>query len=136
MLTGLLHSVGKLYILTRASSFPALFGDAVAYNGIVQEWHGNIAKALLESWSLAPEIVDAVHTFEDRNRETRGAGSLTDVLVAGHLFASFKDDPDLLYANLQEFAIDQRLGLDRQALEKIQAESATEIHALREALGG
>lgn len=136
MLTGLLHSVGKLYILTRASSFPALFGDPVKYNDIVRDWHGNVAKALLESWSIAPEIVEAVHQFEDRNRELRGSGSLTDVLSTSHLFASFKDEPDLLYANLQEFSIDQRLGLDRKALEKIQADSATEIHALREALGG
>ncbi len=136
MLTGLLHSVGKLYILTRASSFPALFADPVVYNDIVRDWHGNVAKALLESWSIAPEIVEAVHQFEDRNREIRGSGSLTDVLAASHVFASFKDEPDLLYANLQEFNIDQRLGLDRPALEKIQAESATEIHALREALGG
>lgn len=136
MLTGLLHNVGKLYILTRASSYPALFGDPTAYNEIVRAWHGNVAKALLESWSIAPDIVEAVHQFEDRSREVRGSVSLTDVLAASHVCASFKDEPELLYATLQEFSIDQRLGLDRQALDKIQAESATEIHALREALGG
>ena len=136
MLTGLLHSVGKLYILTRASSFPELFGDTVAYNNIVRDWHGNVAKALLESWSIAPEIVEAVHQFEDRNRDLRGPGSLTDVLAAGHVFASFKDEPDLLYANLQQLSIDHRLGLDRAVMQKIQVESATEIHTLREALGG
>ena len=39
MLAGLLHGIGKLYILTRSNKHPALFADATAYNQIVRDWH-------------------------------------------------------------------------------------------------
>ena len=72
MLTGLVHGVGKLYILTHSMRHPALFGDQTMYQRIVRDWHGNIAKALLESWYLAEDIVTAVHSYEDSARELRG----------------------------------------------------------------
>src|ERR1039458_3933186 len=75
MLTGLVHGVGKLYILTHSMRHPALFGDQTMYQRIVRDWHGNIAKALLESWYLADEIVNAVSSYEDSARELRGTGA-------------------------------------------------------------
>ena len=53
MLAGLLHGIGKLYILTRSSQHPRLFADHVAYNQIVRDWHSPVAKALLENWEMA-----------------------------------------------------------------------------------
>lgn len=136
MLTGLLHSVGKLYILTRASKFPALFGDAAAYNNIVSEWHSNIAKALLDSWQISEVVVEAVHQFEDPERDLQGPVTITDVLAAGYAFASFKDQPELLLSSLKDCKADQRLGLTPEKIQIIQTESLTEINALRDALGG
>ena len=43
MLAGLLHGIGKLYILTRSSKHPALFADHTAYNQIVRDWHTAVA---------------------------------------------------------------------------------------------
>ncbi len=40
----------------------------------------NVAKALLENWKVADEIVDAVAGHEDLDREARGPVTLTDVL--------------------------------------------------------
>jgi len=53
MLAGLLHGIGKLYILTRSSKHPALFADQAIYNQIVRDWHSPVAKALLENWDMA-----------------------------------------------------------------------------------
>lgn len=134
MLAGLLHSVGKLYILTRANKFPVLFKDSAAYSAIVAEWHANVAKALLENWQISDDIIDAVHVCDDLEREIRPT-SLADILTTANLFASFKDEPDLLEIKLQEFKAKQRLNIDREMFEKIQADSATEIAALKDALG-
>jgi HD-like signal output (HDOD) protein len=136
MLTGLLHTVGKLYILTRASRFPSLFGDPAAYNNIVKDWHINIAKALLENWQISDVVVDAIYSHEDPSRDTRGAAALADVLAAGLVFASFREQPDLLDAGLREFRADVRMGLDRDTCARIQTESVSEINALKDALGG
>src|ERR1700758_613241 len=45
MLAGLLHGIGKLYILTRSSQHPALFADQATYSQIVRDWHSPVAKA-------------------------------------------------------------------------------------------
>ena len=51
LLAGLLHGIGKLYLMTRARNFPALFSDKAAYGQIVSDWHTNVAKAILENWA-------------------------------------------------------------------------------------
>ena len=50
LLAGLVHGVGKIYILTRASRHPGLFADQQSYESLVRDWHGNVARALLENW--------------------------------------------------------------------------------------
>ena len=68
LLAGLMHGMGRVYILTRAVKHPALFADAAAYQQIVRDWHTSIAKAVLESW----EISAADHRG---HRELRGPRS-------------------------------------------------------------
>ncbi len=80
LLAGLMHNVGRIYILTRASKHPALIADRLTYNSMVRDWHANVAKAVLENWRVAEEIVDAVTGYEDLDREARGPVTLTDVL--------------------------------------------------------
>src|ERR1700722_17890353 len=64
-LAGILHGIGKLYILVNAVKHPALFADAQAYRGIEELWHANIAKALLDNWEMPADVVAAVHLHED-----------------------------------------------------------------------
>lgn len=135
LLAGLLHGIGRLYLLTRARQFPALFSDAAAYGQIVSDWHTNVAKAILENWDMADEIVSAVHEHEQVYREHDGPPDLTDVLLVGDLLASFHEWPDSLELNMQGVHAVARLDLDRTRLERIIEESATEIAALRQALG-
>ena len=80
LLAGLMHNVGRIYILTRASKYPTLTADPLTFNSIVRDWHANVAKALLENWKVPDEIVDAVGGYEDLDREARGPVTLTDVL--------------------------------------------------------
>lgn len=135
MLAGLLHGIGKLYILTRSRRFTDLFEDKAAYGQIVSDWHANIAKAILENWDMADEIVSAVHEYEHLYREHQGPIDLTDVLIVGDLLASFHEWPDSLELNLQGVHAVTSMQLDRPRLERIISESAEEISALRQALG-
>lgn len=136
LLAGLVHGVGKLYILTHASRHPALFGDQAMYQRIVRDWHGNIAKALLESWNMAEEIVAAVENYQDENRDGRGhCGALADVLALASLLAACKEFPDLMAERLAGESAVGRLALAPAACPILIAESAEELNALREALG-
>jgi HD-like signal output (HDOD) protein len=135
MLAGLLHGIGKLYILTRSSKHPALFADQATYNQIVRDWHSPVAKALLENWDMAEEIVVAVSDYEDLVRAHSGPVDLTDVLTVGNLLAAFKEHPESLEINMHDVAACKRMNIDRASYEKLIDESETEIDALRQALG-
>src|SRR5690606_21030263 len=54
LLAGLMHAMGRLYIMTRSVDHPALFADAAAYQQIVSKWQAPIARMVLESWDLSP----------------------------------------------------------------------------------
>ena len=135
MLAGLLHGIGKLYILTRSSKHPALFADQATYNQIVRDWHSPVAKALLENWDMAEEIVTAVSDYEDLVRVHSGPVDLTDVLAVGNLLAAFKEHPESLEINLHDVGACKRMNIDRASYEKLIDESEHEIDALRQALG-
>ena len=135
MLAGLLHGIGKLYILTRSVHHPRLFADPIAYGQIVRDWHCPVAKALLENWDMAEEIVSAVHDYEDMERSHSGPVDLTDVLTVGNLLAAFKEHPESLEINMHDVAACKRMNIDRASYEKLIDESEHEIDALRQALG-
>jgi HD-like signal output (HDOD) protein len=136
MLTGLVHGVGKLYILTHSMKHPALFGEQEMYQRIVHDWHGNVAKALLESWFMAEEIVSAVHSYEDPARELRGASAvLADTLEVADMLSACKDAPDNVPTLLVGRKAVIRLGLDAEICQMLLVESGEELAALRDALG-
>ena len=136
MFTGLVHGVGKLYILTRAERYPALFTDPTAYGQLVRDWHANIAKALLESWNTPEDIVTAVHSYEDEDRDLRGSVAvLTDQLALAELLSACKQQPEMLTERLAKAKAAVRLQLDAAGCQALLAESSEELNALRAALG-
>jgi HD-like signal output (HDOD) protein len=135
MLTGLVHGIGELYILTRSNQHPGLFADQATYTSIVSDWHSAVAKALLENWDMAEEIVTAVSEYEDFERQNEGQVDLTDVLTVGHLLASFMEHPETIELNMHDVAACKRMGIDRASYEKLIDESQHEIDTLRQALG-
>jgi HD-like signal output (HDOD) protein len=134
-LAGLLHGVGRLYILTRTPRFPALLGDAAALDEIMRNWHANIAKAVLENWELNEELVQAVAEQDDIGREHEGPADITDILVCANMMAAYIDVPEHLVLNMSGVSSFRRLGLDEGNSATILAESRDEIEALRQALG-
>jgi HD-like signal output (HDOD) protein len=135
LLAGLLHGIGQLYILTRSAQHPGLFANQAAYTAIVRDWHSAIAKALLENWEMAEEVVEAVSNFEDLERAHTGPVDLTDVVTVGNLLAAFKDHPETIELNLHDVAACKRMTIDRASYEQLIDESEHEIETLRQALG-
>ena len=136
LLTGLMHNVGRIYILTRSTKLPTLTGDPLTYQSIVRDWHVNAAKALLENWKVADEIVNAVAGHEDMDREARGPVSLTDVLSLAVLLERNRNGSDLNLPNEQLLKGLRRMQLQMRDCHSVLDESAEEIAALESALGG
>jgi len=135
LFAGLVAGVGRIYILTRATAYPALFADPVAYQSITEQWHANVARALLESWHVVDEVVEAVHTYETPNHAQRGGSVLPDVLTVAAILNAHRGLPDLPAAALHDLRALTRLGLKVADCAELLVESATEMVSLRAALG-
>ena len=82
MLAGLLHDIGKFYILNRARDYPDLFNNETALWELVDQWHADIGEAILESWEIPEEIDIAVRDHRDTQRIHSGPADLTDIVTA------------------------------------------------------
>jgi HD-like signal output (HDOD) protein len=136
LLAGLMHNVGRIYILTRASKYPTLTADPLTFNSIVRDWHANVAKALLENWKVADEIVDAVAGYEDLDREARGPVTLTDVLSLAQLLERNRNGAEMNAPDESLIKGLKRMQLQVRDCHAVLDESAEEIAALKSALGG
>src|SRR5271165_7027802 len=88
MLTGMMHGIGKLYILTRAADHAELFAGETALNDIIAQWHPGIGKAILENWGFSESMARAVGQ-EDFTRVDGDAPNLTDVVGVAVLMVSY-----------------------------------------------
>ena len=95
-LCGLLHEVGKLYILTKAASYPQLMGDETSLETVMQQWYSSIGKSIIDAWGFPAEIADSVDVEENLNHGSNTSASLVDVVfLAGQVLvdaARLEDD--------------------------------------------
>jgi HD-like signal output (HDOD) protein len=135
MLTGMMHGIGKLYVLTRAANHPELFADGAMLEGIINDWHASIGKAILENWDFSEELAGAVGAQDDHVRDEPGAADLRDVIAVAILMATYPADAAALDGMLRDSPSTQRLGLDQAKTQLVMQESAAEVAALTDALG-
>ena len=135
MLTGMMHGIGKLYVLTRVIDHPELFANPPMLNQIISEWHTSIGKAILENWDFSEAMAQAVGDQADFSRTEDGPPDLTDVVAVAILMASHAGDSSGLEAALSDLPAARRLGLDEAKTQAVMSESAAEVTALSQALG-
>ncbi|AMN46631.1 hypothetical protein ACG33_05870 [Steroidobacter denitrificans] len=134
MLAGLLHNVGKLYILARTHRHPGLAGDAELLAQVMRDWHANVGKAIVENWGFPEHIAEAVGEHESVERSVLQP-DVTDVLSVAVMMSAFIDQEADLELNMQGVSAFWRLGLDNDKCVHIMRDGAEEISALRAALG-
>jgi HD-like signal output (HDOD) protein len=136
MLTGMMHGIGKLYVLTRAIEHPELFANRPLLEDIVRDWHASIGKAILENWDFPEVTAAAVGEQEELHREDSGPPDLRDVIAIAVLMAPYAKDPTGLETAVNGLPPSVRLGLHDAKMRTVMRECAAEVQALSEALGG
>lgn len=134
MLAGLLHNVGKIYILARANRHEAMFKDPAALGQVMRDWHANIGKAIVENWGFPSHISDAVGEHENIDRQVEHP-DVTDVLTVAMMMSGFMGHEADLELNMQGVKAFWRLGLDNEKCVRVMRDCSEEIAALRTALG-
>ncbi|MEP6548442.1 MAG: HDOD domain-containing protein [Gammaproteobacteria bacterium] len=135
MLTGMMHGIGKLYVLTRAVDHPELFASDDTLKQIIDDWHASIGKAILENWNFSGAMAQAVGEQANFERTEEGPADLSDVVAIAILLASHGTEDIGLGVDLHELGAAKRLGLDLQKTQDVMRESAEEVNALSVALG-
>jgi HD-like signal output (HDOD) protein len=133
-LAGLLHEIGKLYILIRAQNHSDLFRDAHAFRAVLGDCQARIGAAIMRTWEFPEPLTNAVADHERSALECTKPVSLTDIVaVANHLAESFEaaTDGNLLIETLPNFGA---LNLDRETIVWMISASATDAQFLQEAL--
>jgi HD-like signal output (HDOD) protein len=137
MLTGMMHAIGELYVLTRAAAHPELFTAEGTLDQIIGEWHPSIGKAILENWDFPESMCRAVGDQQELARAEPGAPDLRDVIATSVLMGRHGEDADALALALalDGLAAAERLGLTAARTATVISDSAVEVRALSEALG-
>ena len=134
MLAGLLHNVGKLYILARANRHGNLFSEPAALAQVMRDWHANVGKAIVENWGFPEHIAEAIGEHENIDR-TVGQADVADVLTVAVMSAGFMGHEVDFELNMQGVKAFRRLSLDNAKCAHIMQSCSDEISALRSALG-
>jgi len=140
LLTGLLHGLGRLYVVMRAEDRTDVSAEDISE--IANSWQATIGKAILQSWGLPEPMLHAVEHQDDSRCErdgkfeiaarATGPASLTDLLVAAKILASGKE-PEEIYALS---GIRWLSALTEQNPARVLETHGDEIQVLRSSLGG
>jgi HD-like signal output (HDOD) protein len=135
MMAGLLHSIGRLYILMHAHQADPTLRQDPAFAGILDSWHPVIGKAILESWGLPQRICEAVE-----NQDYLLAGGeaelepLTRLLSAAKLTHRLAAEPELKDRHPEAEWLLRRVNLGKGSFAELMQTSAPEIETMQQAL--
>lgn len=135
MLAGLLHSVGKFYILSRADESPELIANEAALETLLNEWYTGVGRAIVEFWGFPEHIVHAVDEHELVDRMISGNADLTDIIVVANFLAKAEQEKAEVQVMLDEMPSVSRMKLDGETLLNYIQESDEEISSMMQALG-
>jgi len=91
-LCGLMHEVGKLYILTKAEDFPEFLGDKTSLDAVMEEWNPQISKSIIESWGFPDEVAESTDPSTYVVHDAEAAPDLVDVIVVAKLLVDGNEE--------------------------------------------
>ncbi len=134
-LTGLMHGIGRLYIMVRAVGKAEQFGNSDDFMDLISGWHASIGKAVLENWGFAEEICEAVGDQGDFDRKRGSAARLTDILIVSIVLGEALRKPAPRVIDMEGIAPFLTIGLSDKDCANILLHSELQLGSLQDALG-
>jgi len=94
-LSGLVHNIGALPVLTEAESQPELFTSIDQLRALVRKMQGPIGRAVLKSWDFAPEVMEVVERWSDLHYLPDNVGYLDFVRAAAFYTGELRSGAEL-----------------------------------------
>jgi HD-like signal output (HDOD) protein len=134
-LTGLLHGIGRLYIMVRAVGKQNNLYANDSFMEMVEGWHPAIGKAVLENWGFAEAMSDAVGLQTDYDHSGKLEADLTDILIASVVLATVLRQPGPRRVDMVGIHPFHRLGLSAQDCADILKHAEYQLGSLHAVLG-
>lgn len=148
ILAGLLHAMGKIFLVARAAWYAPILEDTIGLEHVVATWHARVAQALLSEWDFDPRIINAVCGYEialQGGKDTDGvdlasssADRLIDVLALAHVLVDQPQADDGIEpweAILKQSPPARRLGLAAVDATALRMSVAEDVDQMRGVLG-
>jgi HD-like signal output (HDOD) protein len=130
---GLLHLMGRFYILVRCAERDPSKQRLVLSDDLIDAWHPIIGSAVLKNWQMSAAVCEAVGAQAEVGAVRAGPAQLTDVLIAGiRLAKRMKNSHDT--TSLSSGGVLARLNLSIEACNSLVADAEGEVRALTRAL--
>ena len=134
MLAGLLHDIGKYYILTKSEHYPALFNQPETLITIMHDWHTAIGRSILEAWNFSEEVALSADEHESLDRTHFGPPDLTDVVMVANLFSHQQYMDTLPDIDWESMPVLKRLNLTAEIAYEVIQDSQEEMQSIINAL--
>jgi HD-like signal output (HDOD) protein len=134
-LTGLLHGIGRLYIMVRSVGKAEKLHQDPSFRDMIAGWHPAIGKAVLLNWGFDDAMCEAVGDQDDHERGGRSEPDLTDVLVVSVVLANLLQKSathSVETSGVNSFA---RLHMDSRECANILRHAGYQLGSLHAALG-
>jgi HD-like signal output (HDOD) protein len=130
---GLLHGIGRFYIMVQSAKQGTSIPQVPLNAALVDAWHPAIAKAVLKNWQMDEAVCEAVGAQAELNIVRPGPPTLTDVLIASvRLATRMQNSHDT--ESLNAGGAFARLDLTAEACKRLIAQATEETRALQRAL--
>jgi HD-like signal output (HDOD) protein len=139
ILAGLLHAMGKIFLVARAAWYTAILEDEEALDHVLSAWHARVGEALLTEWDFDANIIKAVTRYEMNGHGDSPATSapqqrLTDVLALAHALVDLpqgEDTSDPWDTVLRQSLAARRLGLAAVDAKGLRERVAKEVEQMQ-----
>jgi HD-like signal output (HDOD) protein len=130
---GLLHLMGRFYIMVRVAEQDPSKLKVILSDDLLDKWHPIIGGAVLTNWQTSEAVCEAVAAQAEMNVVRAGSPALTDVLIAGIRLAKRMKNPHDT-SSIAPGGVLARLNLSIEACNSLIAEAEIEVRALNRAL--
>ena len=130
-LCGLMHEVGKLYIVTKAEEFPEILGDPRSLDAMFEEWNPQISKSIIESWGFTKEMAESADPANYLDEDPDSPIRLVDVVLVAKLLV---DDADVEGLELDDVPSCVKLGVNKETLPKVLGDYREKLTSMQQSL--
>src|SRR5580698_856668 len=134
-LTGLLHGIGRLYIMVRSVGKSDRLYQDPSFIDMIASWHPAIGKTVLQNWGFDDQMCEALGDQDDHDRGGKGEPNLTDILVVAVALARVLREPGPRFVETDRIKSFARLQLTAQNCAEILRHAEHQIGSLHAALG-